>query len=143
MPDYRGETAVLFLPGRFLGLEKEDAVHGQGHGQRKECRRSRTNRPAGKHIPRHQTSSVFSMSCLINDRTPGSERFFAGQGKFLQAGCRPARKFNAERRKKIRCLGVLTFFKQGLINVRKQFGSNGIGQIFGQEKISPLTTLLV
>ena len=52
----------------------------------------------------------------------------------MQAGCRPARKFNAERRKKIRCLGVLTFFKQGLINVRKQFGSNGIGQIFGQEK---------
>ena len=39
MPDYRGETAVLFLPGRFLGLEKEDAVHGEGHGQRKECRR--------------------------------------------------------------------------------------------------------
>ena len=38
----------------------------------------------------------------------------ANQGKFWQVGCRPARKFNAERRKKIRRLGVLTLFKQTL-----------------------------
>ena len=32
----------------------------------------------------------------------------------VQAGCRPARKLNVKWRKKIRRLGVLTFFKQGL-----------------------------
>ena len=40
--------------------------------------------------------------------------FFAGQGKFSQAGCRPARKFNAERRKKTRSDGVPEDFKQAL-----------------------------
>jgi hypothetical protein len=45
---------------------------------------------------------------------PTARDFFANQGEFLQAGCRPAKKFNAEWRKKIRRLGVLTFFKQGL-----------------------------
>ncbi len=30
------------------------------------------------------------------------------------AGVSPAKKYNAEWRKKIHCLGVLTFFKQGL-----------------------------
>jgi hypothetical protein len=38
----------------------------------------------------------------------------ANQGKFSQAGRRPARKFDVGRREKIRRLGVLTGFKQSL-----------------------------
>ena len=45
---------------------------------------------------------------------PTAKDFSANQGKFSQAGCRPARKFNAKWREKIRRLGVLPFFKQGL-----------------------------
>lgn len=37
----------------------------------------------------------------------------AGQGEFSQTGCRPAKKLNAEQRKKIHRPDVFTFFKQG------------------------------
>ena len=51
-----------------------------------------------------------------NWRMSNGENFFANQGKFSQAGCRPARKFNAKWRKKIHRLGVLTFFKGEIVN---------------------------
>lgn len=50
----------------------------------------------------------------VRRRSPAAKYFFANPGKFSQTGCRPARKFNAEGRKKSRRLGVLAFFKQGL-----------------------------
>ena len=45
---------------------------------------------------------------------PTARDFFAGQGKNSQESWRISRIFNAAQRKKIRCLGVLTFFKHAL-----------------------------
>ena len=48
-----------------------------------------------------------------------SERFFAGQGKNRRNTLCISRFFNAVRRKKVRCLGVLIFFKHALICTTK------------------------
>jgi len=61
------------------------------------------------------------------------EKFSANQGKFSQAGRRPE-KWNDERRKKIRCWGVLTCFKHGRTPGQEKFsraaeGTNRIGTI--------------
>ena len=52
--------------------------------------------------------------CLKIGGIRNGERFIANQGKFSQAGCRPAREFNVEWQSKIRGLGLLPISKLAL-----------------------------
>ena len=51
---------------------------------------------------------MFSKNLYSQPEDAGQARdFVADQGEFLQAGCRPARKFNVERGQKTRLGGAL------------------------------------